>query len=65
MILRHTRMLIEYKGDYTAIRQMRKHVTWYIAGYRGSAKLRNEIIRIENISGLEKILNDYEKELKK
>ena len=29
MILRHARMLIECKGEYTGIREMRKHVAWY------------------------------------
>ncbi len=65
MILRHTRMLVEYKGEYTAIRHMRKHVTWYVAGYHGSAKLRNQIVRIESLNDLERLLDNYEKELKK
>ena len=29
MMLRHARLQIRYKGDYTAIREMRKHVAWY------------------------------------
>ena len=40
MMLRHTRMEIEYKGEYTGIREMRKHISWYTAGYPNSAKLR-------------------------
>ena len=32
MILRHARLLVEHKGVYTGIREMRKHVAWYTAG---------------------------------
>lgn len=42
MILRHARMQIEKKGEFTGIREMRKHVAWYTAGMRHSAALRRE-----------------------
>ncbi len=32
MMLRHAKLQMEYKGDYTAIREMRKHVAWYTTG---------------------------------
>ena len=41
-ILRHARMQIEKKGEYTGIREMRKHVAWYTAGMRHSAGIRRE-----------------------
>ena len=37
MILRHARMLMEAKGELMAMREMRKHVAWYTAGYQNSA----------------------------
>ena len=43
MMLRHAALLTEYKGEYTAIREMRKHVCWYTAGYPHSARLRERI----------------------
>ncbi len=65
MILRQGRMVVEYKGEYTGIREMRKHVTWYISGYPGSAKIRNQIVRIEKFKDLEKLLEEYEENLEK
>lgn len=59
MILRHARAIIEYKGEYTGVREMRKHVAWYTSGYPGSAKLRNRINEIETIRDLETLLNEY------
>ena len=52
MILKHARMQVEVKGEYTALREMRKHVAWYTAGFPHSARLRartNEISTMEEL----------------
>ena len=58
MMLRHARMQIEYKGEYIGIREMRKHVSWYTAGYPNSAKLRGEINLVESYEELEQLLSE-------
>ena len=55
MMLRHARMLIEYKGSYTGIREMRKHAAWYTAGYRNASKLRAKINEVESYEQLEEL----------
>ena len=57
MMLRHARMQLECKGEYTGIREMRKHVAWYTAGYPNSAKLRAKINEVETYQELEALLN--------
>ena len=52
-ILRHARLQLEYKGEYTAIREMRKHVAWYTTGYPHSARLRQMVNEMETIDQLE------------
>lgn len=52
-ILKHARMQLEYKGEYTAVREMRKHVAWYTTGYPHSARLRQLVNEIETIAELE------------
>ncbi len=52
MIIRHFKMLMDYKGEYTAICEMRKQIAWYIKGFPNAAQLRNEINRIENAKEL-------------
>ena len=52
MILKHASMLIEYKGEYTAVREMRKHIARYTQGLPHSAELRrrcNEIVSWESL----------------
>lgn len=56
MILRHCKMLVEYKGEYTGIREMRKHVAWYIFGYPHAAALRNAVNMVESIEELEELV---------
>ena len=57
MILRHCRMLVDYKGEYTGVREMRKHVAWYIFGYPHAAALRNAVNQVENIEQMEELIN--------
>ena len=52
-ILRHAKMELEHKGEYTAVREMRKHIGWYTTGYPGSATLRREINAMESFEELE------------
>ncbi len=58
MMLRHAKMLIDYKGDYTGVREMRKHATWYTGGYRNSAKLRAKINEIESYEELKALFHE-------
>lgn len=43
MALRHLEMLIENKGEYIAVREIRKHMGWYLKGIRNSAKIRGDM----------------------
>ena len=57
MILRHARLQLKYKGEYTGIREMRKHVAWYTAGYPHSAAIRRRVNEMETMEKLENMLN--------
>lgn len=49
--------MVEYKGEYIALRQARKLVAGYFKGMRGAAALRNEAGKIETLSDLVKLKN--------
>lgn len=59
MMLRHAKMQLELKGEYTGIREMRKHVAWYTAGYPNSARMRARINEVETYEELTALLNAY------
>lgn len=52
MILRHAGLLAEYKGEYTAVREMRKHVAWYSTGLPHAAGMRRKINEMETMQQL-------------
>jgi nifR3 family TIM-barrel protein len=56
MILRHARLQVECKGEYTGIREMRKHVAWYTTGCPNSAKLRAKVNEVESLADLEVLI---------
>ena len=56
MILKHARLQIEYKGEYTGMREMRKHVAWYTAGMPHSASVRRQVNEVETYEQLEKLV---------
>lgn len=59
LMLRHAGMMVEYKGEYTGIHEMRKHVAWYTTGYPNSSKLRDEVNHVESFSDLETLLHSW------
>lgn len=64
MILRHAKLQIAYKGEFTAMHEMRKHVAWYTTGYPKSAKLRNKVNEIEDEQSLADLMEEYREYLK-
>ena len=58
MLLRHARMLIEVKGAYVGIREMRRHAGWYLTGFYGASALRGRICTVESYEELEALLED-------
>ena len=62
IILEHAALQMQYKGEYTAVREMRKHLSWYTVGMPHSARFRQMINSMETmeelITGVEQIFGD-------
>lgn len=52
LILRHAALQLEHKGEYTGVREMRKHLSWYTAGLPNSAGFRRTINTMERMEEL-------------
>ena len=59
MMLRHAKMQMDYKGEVAGMREMRKHIAWYTAGYPNSSKMRAAVNEIESLEQLEKLLEKW------
>ncbi|MDE6320490.1 MAG: tRNA dihydrouridine synthase DusB, partial [Lachnospiraceae bacterium] len=56
MILRHARLQLAVKGEYTGVREMRKHLSWYTTGMPNSAKLRGQGNLAETFEEIEQLV---------
>ena len=56
MALRHARMLIDYKGEFVGVHQMRAHMAWYIKGVQGASVIRDKINHCESYEEMAELL---------
>lgn len=59
VILKHINLEVEEKGEITAIREMRKHISWYIKNCKDASRFRDIVNRIDNRQELEKSIKEY------
>ena len=58
-ILEHLELMIQEKGEYVAIREMRKHISGYTKKLPNSSKFREEMNKIEDKNELIKFITEY------
>ena len=59
MILRHYRLMLENKPEHIAVKEMRKHIGWYIKGIRGAGKFRAEVNRCDDSSAALSLIDHF------
>jgi len=64
MCFKHLKYLLSLKNEKVAVLEMRGHIAWYIKGLPNSTTVKNECFKAKTSEELEKILNNYLKELK-
>lgn len=57
IILDHAQLTSKTKGAHGLI-EMRKHLLWYVKGFPGAKNLREELVRVESLEDIEKVLNN-------
>lgn len=57
--LRHMELFAEQNGEAVAVREMRKHLSWYAKGISGAAVFRNEVNRIDRKSDMIDLLHRF------
>lgn len=58
-MIRHISLEVEEKGEYTGIREMRKHLAYYTKGLKDSSVIRSKINKIEYKDELIEVLTEY------
>jgi nifR3 family TIM-barrel protein len=62
VMLKHIEKIVEYKGEYTAMREARHHAGYYTKGLRGGAVYRKEISSFEHFEQLQELAYKIVKE---
>ena len=57
IILKHAELAHKNKGDYGII-ELRKHLSWYVKGVPGAAKIRAQLVRVNTIDEIKTILDE-------
>ena len=58
-ILKHLQMLIDEKGEEIAVREMRKHIAWYVKGLKESTKIREKVNCLKTRDEVRECLVEY------
>jgi nifR3 family TIM-barrel protein len=58
-IIRHMKMLVEFKGEHIGVCEMRKHIAWYIKGMRNSASIKEKVFRLATIEEIVELLKEF------
>ncbi len=58
-VIKHIDLEVAEKGEYTGIREMRKHLAYYTKGMQNSSVIRDKINKIENKKELIETLIEY------
>ena len=56
----HLRMMVEYKGEYVGVREMRKFFASYFKGFPNASKLRSTLVRVETVEEAHQVLDAWE-----
>lgn len=57
--IEHLELLCDFKDERIAVKEMRKHISWYIKGIKGSAQIKNQVNTIETVEDMKSLLFDY------
>jgi hypothetical protein len=56
MMRRHAELLCEHMGEERGCKEFRKHVTWYLKGFRAGGELRRSLGLVDSLAALDELL---------
>ena len=63
--LLHTTEIIRAKGEYIGVREMRKHLCWYVKGLKGNAEVRKEMVKLSSLDEVKALMAGYREYLER
>lgn len=53
----HAQQLAAYKGEVPAVREMRRHLTTYVKGFRGASQFRQQMVTVNSLADIRAVLD--------
>ncbi|KEH99473.1 tRNA dihydrouridine synthase DusB [Clostridium massiliodielmoense] len=63
LCIRHLNLAVQYHGELKGVREMRKHIAWYIKGIKKCTEIKNKINIEKDFNDVVKILTEYKEQL--
>ncbi|KGM97123.1 TIM barrel oxidoreductase NifR3 [Clostridium novyi A str. 4552] len=63
LCIRHLNLAVQYHGELKGVREMRKHIAWYIKGIKKCTEIKNKINIEKDFNNVVKILTEYKEQL--
>ena len=60
MMRRHAELLSQHMGEERGCKEFRKHVTWYLKGFRAGGDLRHRLALVDSLATLDDLLADLD-----
>ena len=60
MMRRHAELLSEHMGEERGCKEFRKHVSWYLKGFRAGGELRHSLALVDSLAALDRLLAELD-----
>jgi nifR3 family TIM-barrel protein len=60
MMRRHAELLSEHMGEERGCKEFRKHISWYLKGFRAGGELRHSLALVDSLAALDVLLDDLD-----
>jgi hypothetical protein len=60
MMRRHAELLVQHLGEERGCKEFRKHVAWYLKGFRAGGTLRHSLALVDSLASLERLLAELD-----
>ena len=58
IMIKHIEQICKYKGEHMGILQSRKHMAWYLKGFKGAAAFRNDAGRVSSLEEMHSLVKN-------
>lgn len=59
IMIKHIDLACQMKGDRIAVKEMRKHIAWYLKGFKGSNEIKNRVNTMMDRQAIKNLLKSY------